>query len=220
MPTHLPPVETRFKPGQSGCPGGCRPAGAYVREWYNALAHKGLTEPELRRIAVDTKAPWTKRSAAQQILRTMGVGEVADFEPWLNGEERLQELRNRGIATDNIKKAKIKKTPTANGVIIEREIELHDRAGGALDRIADRTEGKPTQAVQVTGDGVPTLINIIVAQLPTPTSTTARGPTPQAGDPLALPPLRPVLVDAPSATMSVEVPRSMPEQPRQELGYD
>lgn len=155
----VPPVEHRWKPGQSGNPGGSRSAGAYIQEHLNVLAAGDLTEIELRTIARDKRMPWTKRAAAERILRTLEAGDIADMEPILDGTKTLAELRESGVNTEVIRKVKTKTRilPGADGkdgaTEIEREIELHDRAGADVDRIMDRTLGKPSQAIDITSKG-------------------------------------------------------------------
>jgi hypothetical protein len=151
-----PPVEYQFKPGQSGNPMGRPSAGATVREWINGMQHK--TEAELRRVATSPAAPCLKRAAAQILLRALEAGDLADFEPLLDGRQSLRELRDAGVNTEVVKKFKQKTRKVAaedgDGVeeVVEREIELHDRAGEAFDRICDRTEGRPRQSVTHAGE--------------------------------------------------------------------
>lgn len=154
----VPPPEHRFPPGQSGNPAGRPTAGASVREWLNVLADKDLSEDEIRAIARDKKASWTKRTAAERMLRTLEAGDIADFAGLLSGENRLEDLRGMGINTEVVKKFKQKtrKVSVGNGEteeVIEREIELHDRAGDDFDRICDRTEGRPKQEITQHVDG-------------------------------------------------------------------
>ena len=63
----VPPEHTRWKPGQSGNPGGSRTAGAWIKEWYNAMA--SWDEKKLRAVLKDTSAPVAKVTAAQEWLR-------------------------------------------------------------------------------------------------------------------------------------------------------
>lgn len=161
-----PPPEHRFKPGQSGNPKGRAPnAGATLREWINQLAAKDLTEQQLRRTARDPKAPWTKRAAAERVLRTLEHGDLADMQEFLDGEKNLVDLRNMGINTEVIKRSKARRrtcTDKAGNVevTVERELELHDRAGGDFDRVSDRTDGRPTQHA-IVDVNLPTAVSII-----------------------------------------------------------
>lgn len=147
-----------YKPGESGNPEGRKTAGATLREWFNSLAERGLTEAEVRAIAKDRNAPWPKRSAALRVLRTLEDGDLADMQAFIDGDASLVELREKGVNTAIVKKAKARVRTFTNQdggteTTIEREIELHDRAGADFDRVSDRTEGKPTQRVEVKDDG-------------------------------------------------------------------
>lgn len=151
-----PPKEYQWRPGQSGNPGGGRSAGTTLREWINLFCNNSLKESDLRKIARDKAEPWPRRAAAERVLRTMEAGDLADMQAWLDGEADLKGLRRGGINTEVIKRAKIKrkivyvdKNSGETTEVEEREIELHDRAGLDFDRIADRTEGKPTQRLEV-----------------------------------------------------------------------
>jgi hypothetical protein len=153
--------------GVSGNPGGSRKAGAYVEEFVNALAHAavehGLTEDDLRAIARDKEQPWPKRAAAERIIRSIEAGDLADFDEWLSGQvSELSTLRRRGINTEVVKKAKVK---ILEGGVVERELELHDRAGTDFDRIMDRTQGKPTQKIEHAGD-VGLTVKRVILELP------------------------------------------------------
>lgn len=147
----VPPPEHRFKPGQSGNPAGRPCAGATIKEHINVMAAAELPESELRGIARDARAPWTKRAAANRILRTLETPDLADFQDAVDGVADLQSLRDSGLNTEVVKKMKVKtktyKDPTTESPVTEteREIELFDRAGEDFDRIIDRTAGKPTQ---------------------------------------------------------------------------
>lgn len=162
----VPPVGTRFKPGESGNPSGKRSAGHTIREWINTLSEGDHTEEELRRIARDKRIGWTKRLAAERILRSLEHGDLADFAPLLKGEADLPKLREDGINTEVVKKIKQKSrvVPVGEGEteeIIEREIELHDRAGEDFDRIIDRTLGKPAQSIDHTSGGKPFVVKVL-----------------------------------------------------------
>lgn len=144
-----PPASTRWQPGQSGNPSGRKNAGASIRNWINDLSH--LTEPQLRKLAANKRAPWTKRAAAERMLRTLESGDLADFTAVTRGEKTLDELRAAGVNTAVVKKVKVKRRTIRAGdeVIgeeVEGEVELHDRAGDDFDRILDRTIGKPAPA--------------------------------------------------------------------------
>src|SRR5687768_12871165 len=75
-----PPKEHRIKPGQVLNPKGQRSAGAIITQLVNALAEQDLSVAELRKIARDPATPWTKRAAAERIIRTVEAGDLADME--------------------------------------------------------------------------------------------------------------------------------------------
>jgi hypothetical protein len=154
------PTAHQFKPGQSGNPKGRVTAGATVREWWNVLAEQGLTPRQLQRIIADPDSPFPKIEAAIQILQSIELGDVTDMEDLLDGKVTLRQLRESGVNTRIIKKIKVKRRTLYNedgpeGEEVEREVELHNRAGDALDRIMDRTDGRPKQQVDVTSGNEP-----------------------------------------------------------------
>lgn len=61
----VPPLESRWQPGQSGNPAGRRNFGATVGEWYNAMAE--YSEIELNRVIADKSAPRAKIVAARAV---------------------------------------------------------------------------------------------------------------------------------------------------------
>jgi hypothetical protein len=131
-----------FPPGHSGNPSG-RPEGVtYPGDWIRGLL--GLTESELREIVNDPKAVISKRMAALALIRSAAHADMADFEPVLLNRETLTELRIKGIDTTMVKKANYNATDKGLSV----SIELHDRSK-EVDRILERTEGRPTQYKQV-----------------------------------------------------------------------
>lgn len=155
-----------YKPGQSGNLKG-RPrkaAGLSVQEQINVLAEKDPTEKKLREIAKSKEAGWTLRTAASRMLRTLEAGDLADFSPYLDGTSSLVELRDDGINTELVKKAKVKtRTFGERGsetIEVEREIELSDRAGADFDRIMDRTIGRAAQQVSMTHDGEVKIVRV------------------------------------------------------------
>ncbi len=154
------------KPGEIRNPAGRKTAGASVKEWMNVYAEKDLSEQDLRKIAKDKGKGWSERAAAERMIRALEQPDLADFEPLLDGQMSLREIRAQGHDTATIKKVKCKKRsiPQKEGESpieeVEREIELHDRAGSELDRIMDRTEGKPTQ--EIAGkEGAPLMVQIV-----------------------------------------------------------
>jgi hypothetical protein len=161
----VPPEKYRFKPGNPGGPGR-KTAGATLQEWANIFAEKNLTELQLRKIWKDKKAPWTKRAAALQILFALSLADLADFSDLLEGTVTVRQLRDAGVDTSMIKKAKSRTTTRPDGeTTTEREVELHDRVSDAFDRVCDRTHGRPKQALDVTTT-LPASVEIITPPLP------------------------------------------------------
>ncbi len=137
----------RFVKGDVGNPKGRKTLGATVIEWCNALAERGANEKELKRIARNRNCNGTLRIAAQRMLRLMEDPDMADYEPLLDGQKCMKELRHEGVDTRVIKKVKSKTRAIPQGdqppiIETEREIELHDRSGAEFDRVLDRTDGK------------------------------------------------------------------------------
>jgi hypothetical protein len=160
-----------FEPGVSGNPKGRKTAGASVREWMNVLGEQDLTVPELRAIAADEKLPALKRAAAERIVRMTERPNLADFADYIDGEVGIKDLAASGIDTAIVKKAKTRKrtyeTQAGTSVTeVEREIELHDRSGEEFDRVCDRTEGRPTQAIDVSATNMPSAVKIIFDEPP------------------------------------------------------
>ncbi len=98
----------------------------------------------MRKIAFDDDEPIARSTAARQWLETRGE-DIANLEPFLRGESSLKALRASGVNTLMLKKASIKRDAEGGEHIT---VEVRD-GGAALDRIADRTEGKPTQRLEV-----------------------------------------------------------------------
>ena len=153
---------TRWKPGQSGNPAGRKSAGLSIREEINALSMRKLTRAELRKIAKDRNEGCTRVIAAQRLLKAMECEDLADFEPALDGQLSLRELRAAGINTEAIKRVKVRRKKNEQGQEeVEREIELNQSAGVDFDRVMDRTEGKPRQTVELEGDALPASVLIV-----------------------------------------------------------
>lgn len=152
---------TMWKQGESGNKDGKhRSAGASIQENINSMAAAGLTEAQLKTVARSKVRKWTERAAAERILRTLEVPDLADFAG-VNDMSDLLIARKAGLNTEVVKKFKTKTRTIPNDggepvTEVEREIELHDRAGYDFDRVMDRTMGRPTQAIEHSGpDGGP-----------------------------------------------------------------
>ncbi len=157
---------TPWQRGQSGNPNGRKTLGAYVVEWCNALANRGVNEKELRRLAKNRSCNGTLRIAAQRMLRLMEDPDMADFEPLLDGQKCMKELRHDGVDTRVIKKVKSKTRSIPQGdnppiIETEREIELHDRSGDEFDRVLDKSIQLPA------GVGTPLSVTIMKVEFDT-----------------------------------------------------
>jgi hypothetical protein len=132
-------------PGESPL-GGRQTAGATIREWINTLSGQKLSTQQLRALSVDESIDYNKQLAALHMATGTERASLARYEPWLQGEKTLQDLEADGVDVRQIKKAKI-------GDKGGREIELHDRAGEAFDRIVEHTDGQAPQSgkLEVTG---------------------------------------------------------------------
>lgn len=135
-------VLTPFPKGVSGNPNGSVPAGLIISNAYNAMT--GLSEPEYRDIANNRLEAGFRRAAAIQWLECLGA-DVGDFQPFLQGQASLAGLRARGVNTRMVKKVTIRRGEDGSE---SRSVELR-HGGEALDRIADRTVGKPSQFISV-----------------------------------------------------------------------
>ena len=87
-----------------------------------------------------------------ELLRPIETPDLGDYEPHMTGEKTLGQLRKDGVDTGVLKKV----TPNEHGV----GVELHDRSGESLDRVCDRTYGKPIRRQQHAGSLVPLAIEI------------------------------------------------------------
>lgn len=154
----IPPPERRFGAGplanRPGRPANC---GSTLIEWINSFAYQEFTADDLRRIIKDSRTPKAKQAAADMMLRLGERADMADFEPLLDGQMSLRELKASGVDTAMVKKTKTKtrRIPQGDGepiVETEREVELHDRALAAWRDVVDDTNGKPTQSVNVSSD--------------------------------------------------------------------
>ena len=105
------------------------------------------------------------RAAALDWLQATERADLADFDGAFSGDKSLSDLRAEGVNTSLVKKIKIKKSTKTGlgGDVTEEvsgEIELHNRRTEALERILDRSIGKPTTVADIhvqTDVSVPTL---------------------------------------------------------------
>ena len=155
----LPPEHTRWKPGQSGNLKGRPSAGSSIKEAMNDMAASQLCPAELRAIMNNPLSPVIHIAAARELLLMADGGDLADFEEVMKGNETLIEARSRGVNTALLKKIKRRSRRveavggSKDGENIETEfecdVELRDRAGEHIDRVMDRTDGRPTQSMKV-----------------------------------------------------------------------
>jgi hypothetical protein len=150
-----PPREHCFRPGRSGNPKGRRSAGASLIEHLNSLGE--MTEAELRDLFEDPRQPTLRRAAALQLLHSLECGDLADFEDSMAGRVTLEDMALAGFNTAIVErfKRKVRTIRHRNGsieTIASIDIELHDRSGAAVDRIMDRTFGRPGVAVHTNRD--------------------------------------------------------------------
>lgn len=159
---------TPVQPGQVLNPSGRKVLGAYITECKNSLGDK-LSKGEIgwndiREMARSGKGNW--RPAAVQMIQSVELPRMADYEPLLDGEMDARGLEKSGVDTTAIKKMKLKRReiPQDNDdppiVEYEREIELHNRSGEAFDRIMDRTVGKPAQSVTIQSSSAYTIVTM------------------------------------------------------------
>lgn len=151
---HVAPIEHRFQAGVSPNPEGRPPGGLVVEEWLNLLLHDAeMDRDQLWRIAEAAKTPTAKAIAANQALLARFPADLSDFEPYIEGESTLKQLKQAGVATYGVKSCEVKRKRLIVGAgdaaqeweVEHRKIELHDRSGPAFDRVMDRTQGGVTQ---------------------------------------------------------------------------
>lgn len=154
-PKSLKNLAPKIKPGQRLNQNRTHNVGATIRMWMNALSQGDKSEDDLMTLARDRRCPVAKRAAAQQLIRMVTVGDLADMESALDGEQSLRDLRTSGVNTQVIKKAKkrIMRSPDGEKIGEEIEIELKDTAGQEFDRVVDHTDGKAIQRQEISGAG-------------------------------------------------------------------
>ncbi len=150
----------RFQRGESGNPLGRKTLGAYVSEWLNAFSFRKVNRRTLLRIVRSRKADPNMIIAAGRMLAMMDRPDLADFEPLVDGQLSLRELRRQGVDTSQLKRWEPKKTKTTTRKqgeadieeeTTEAKIELFDRAPQAFDAVLDRTDGQPGQSLRISG---------------------------------------------------------------------
>ncbi len=191
-----------WKPGESG--NGHLTLGASIKEWLNMFADMQLGAEKLREFARDEKAPATKRFAAVRMLRMIEHPDMADFEPVLDGQMSLRELRNAGINTAVVKKTKTKTktTPGRDGapptVEVEREIELVDRSLEEGRFGTEATDGRPGQSEESADkDPARLLVSITITNGQPTLKTEAPQVHVNSFDALALPSREPLSPETP-----------------------
>jgi hypothetical protein len=147
-----PPRQHCFQPGRSGNPKGRRSAGASLAEHLNSLGE--MTEAELRKLFENPGQPALRRAAALQLLHSLECGDLADFEDLMAGRVTMEDMALAGFNTAIVKrfKRKVRTIRHRNGsieTITSVSVELHNRSGAAVDRIMDRTLGRPGVAVHI-----------------------------------------------------------------------
>lgn len=160
----FPSKANQFKRGQMGNPtGSTNPTKIAITKAMHAMGAADLTEEELRMVAKDRNIGFIRRAAANQLLRIMERPDLADYEGWLQGQADLRDLRNDGHDTSLIKKAKVKHRMTPGGEeFVEREIELHDRAGESWDRLIG--SGKSEDETEASKGGI--RLGVVLMQPP------------------------------------------------------
>lgn len=151
----IPPIATRWKPGEAVVGAGRPPnAGRSLKEHINLLAHKQLSYEDLVKIGRSKTRPALEVIAANRLLSAMERPDMSDYEPLLDGQMSIRELKASGVDTVGLKKVKQKtrSVPDGDGGHIhevEREIELHDRSREESMFVTEQTDGKPSQSVDV-----------------------------------------------------------------------
>jgi len=153
MPINPISLENLNPPWEKGkSPKGGRPsAGASIRNVMNTLVGSGAGEKSLKKIARDKDEPVVRRMAAIQLLKAVEVDDLADFDGYIDGSYTLSDLRDKGIDTSVVKRAKVSIRHFKEGESeTTREVEVRDRASDALDKIIGLTA--PTMNEQEKND--------------------------------------------------------------------
>lgn len=137
------------KPGERRMTGGRKSAGLAIIEWINAL--QGKTHAEYKAIARDPEAPGNKRVAAIQWLKSLSdATDIGDYSELMEGSKTLSQYVQEGRDLRKIKRVKRRVDKDGN---VSNEIDLDTSGGMTLDRILDRTVGKPVQTMEISTDG-------------------------------------------------------------------
>lgn len=174
-----------IKPGEIRNPLGRKTLGASIKECLNSFAEKDLTLDELKKIAKDSAKGWTHRQAALRMIRSLENPDIADFEPLLDGQMGIRELRAQGVDTTSIKKVKHKTRTIQQGEgnepiqEVEREIELYDRGLEEARTVMDYTEGRPASGA-LPSEAPQTIVNFTL-KIGNATITPGELPPPSGG---------------------------------------
>lgn len=161
----IPPVENRWRKGESGNPKGRPSIGCTLIEHLNILGAKSLSKKQLLKISRDQDEDYLVVSAANAILALGERVDLADFKDLLSGAMDADELREEGIDTGVLKKIKetTRYVPSGDGEYdreVTREIEGHDRSRAALTLVLEHTNGKPTQTTDLNINVLPQSVRI------------------------------------------------------------
>jgi hypothetical protein len=146
-------------------------AGAIFRRYVDILCQMGLTREQLQKVATDPLTPQPIQVAAIFHLQSAEYPDLATFEPYLNGTKSLAQLREEGVSTSAVKKAKAKTVADDNGnPVVTREIELFDRNREAADLIIRHTAGELPR--EINHNINQPMVQVVRIELPEPSQET------------------------------------------------